>query len=305
MNRMLMIALLGVMGCGGGRGEPAKSADDTPAAAEPAGGTAALPEAKTKESEAAATQPQQDTGDAEPAGTGPAAAETDKDAPVDPPAVVEAPSPPSAPLAATQTESVLRITVVTDKGEVIPGVIVTVENSKGQKYISQESDANGLVELLVPKGDTYTARFVSLSENEVVKQIPMPNKPFITAEFKLIHTPPWEKSFVLNGVVFDTDKWDLKPESYPNLENLLEYMTLKKTARIRLEGHTDNVGNDAANQVLSRHRAEAVRQYLINKGIAASRMEAKGFGESKPVASNDTEEGRQTNRRTVVTILSR
>jgi outer membrane protein OmpA-like peptidoglycan-associated protein len=292
---MLMIALLMSTGCGGERVEPTTPADDQAVAATPS-----EPETRPLEKDSA-TEPQQEqaaSADTE------ALSQEDGSAATEPPSQAEA-LPPSVPLAATETESVLRITVVTDKGEVIPGVIVTVENSKGQKFISSESDANGRVELKVPKGDTYTARFVSLSENEVVKHIPMPNKPFITAEFKLIHTPPSEKSFVLKGVVFDTNKWDLLPESYPNLENLLEYMTLKKTARIRLEGHTDNVGDAGANQVLSQHRAEAVRQYLIKKGIPASRMEATGYGESRPVASNDTEEGRQTNRRTVVTILSR
>ena len=81
-------------------------------------------------------------------------------------------------------------------------------------------------------------------------------------------------------------------------------MTLKKAAHIQLEGHTDNVGDDKANQVLSQKRAESVRRYLIKKGIGPKRIQAVGYGESKPIASNDTDKGRQTNRRTVVTIIS-
>jgi outer membrane protein OmpA-like peptidoglycan-associated protein len=212
--------------------------------------------------------------------------------------------PPEGPLEATENESLLQIKIVSDKGEVIPGVMVTVENSSGKRFVSRESDENGSLELLVPKGDTYYLGFVSLQEDEVKMEIAMPDKPFITAQYELTHTPAVTRSFVLKGVFFDTAKWTLRPESYPNLEHLLEFMTLKKSAVIRLEGHTDNVGNDQANQVLSQKRAEAVRRYLIKKGISPNRIEAVGYGESKPVATNDTEEGRQTNRRTVVTILS-
>jgi outer membrane protein OmpA-like peptidoglycan-associated protein len=212
--------------------------------------------------------------------------------------------PPEGPLEATETESLLQIKIVSDKGEVIPGIMVTVENASGKRFVSRESDENGFLELLVPKGDTYYLGFVSLQEDEVKMEIAMPDKPFITAQYELTHTPAVTRSFVLKGIFFDTAKWTLKPESYPNLEHLLEFMTLKKSAVIRLEGHTDNVGNDQANQVLSQKRAEAVRRYLIKKGIFPNRIEAVGYGESKPVATNDTEEGRQTNRRTVVTILS-
>ena len=211
--------------------------------------------------------------------------------------------PPEGPLEATETECLLRITIMSDKQDPIPGVIVTVENSAGKRFVSRESDAQGRLELLVPNGDTYVARFVSLDENEITKEIPIPAKPNITADFELTYTPPHTRSFVLKGIYFDTAKWNLKKESYPNLTNLIEYMTLKKSAVIRLEGHTDNVGDDKKNQILSQKRADAVRKYLINKGISPQRVEAVGYGETMPIASNDTEEGRKINRRTVVTIL--
>jgi OOP family OmpA-OmpF porin len=73
--------------------------------------------------------------------------------------------------------------------------------------------------------------------------------------------------------------------------------------RIEVGGHTDNVGNDAANQKLSEQRANAVREFLIAKGIDGTRIVAKGYGETKPIATNETEEGRAQNRRTEVTVL--
>ena len=74
-------------------------------------------------------------------------------------------------------------------------------------------------------------------------------------------------------------------------------MTHRTSARIRISGHTDNVGNPQRNQALSEARAQSVREYLINHGIDGDRVEAVGYGDQRPVASNDTEEGRQQNRR--------
>jgi len=81
------------------------------------------------------------------------------------------------------------------------------------------------------------------------------------------------------------------------LDRVVEYMTHKPSARIRIAGHTDNVGNARANQRLSKKRAEAVRDYLVSQGIDGGRIEAVGYGDERPIAPNDTEEGRQKNRR--------
>jgi OmpA-OmpF porin, OOP family len=110
--------------------------------------------------------------------------------------------------------------------------------------------------------------------------------------------------FQLNNVYFDTGKATLKPSSYAELNDLVEYMKLKPSVKIEVAGHTDDVGDDAANMKLSQDRAQAVKAYLMKKGIAADRIVAKGYGETRPVATNETPEGRQKNRRTEVTILS-
>jgi outer membrane protein OmpA-like peptidoglycan-associated protein len=80
-------------------------------------------------------------------------------------------------------------------------------------------------------------------------------------------------------------------------------MTHKKTAHIEISGHTDNVGKKSANKKLSQQRADAVRAYLVAKGIDPDRIKAVGYGDEKPVASNDTSEGRQKNRRIEVIAL--
>ncbi len=98
-------------------------------------------------------------------------------------------------------------------------------------------------------------------------------------------------------VFFDTDSAVLKPESFAELDNMARFLTEVLAARGVVEGHTDNVGTNAYNQALSQRRADSVRKYLIDKGIAADRLQAKGFGESQPDADNKTVDGRAQNRR--------
>jgi OOP family OmpA-OmpF porin len=101
-------------------------------------------------------------------------------------------------------------------------------------------------------------------------------------------------------VLFDTNSAKLKPESYPDLDRVVEFLTqVNPTVSGVVEGHTDNTGSDAYNLKLSQQRADAVRQYLLGKGISGTRIEAKGFGESRPVGDNATADGRALNRRVV------
>jgi OmpA-OmpF porin, OOP family len=99
------------------------------------------------------------------------------------------------------------------------------------------------------------------------------------------------------GILFDTGSDRIRPESTPTLKEITAMLKEHGDLRILIEGHTDNVGQAEANQVLSGRRAEAVKTYLVGEGIASDRLEAQGLGASQPRAGNDTAEGRQTNRR--------
>lgn len=110
---------------------------------------------------------------------------------------------------------------------------------------------------------------------------------------------------VLRNIFFDVSKWDLKPESQAELDRVVELLQQNPGLKIQIGGHTDDVGSDADNQKLSEQRARSVVAYLVSKGIGANRLTAKGYGESKPVAGNDSEEGRAQNRRTEMMIISR
>lgn len=118
-------------------------------------------------------------------------------------------------------------------------------------------------------------------------------------------TVPMEKlqkgsRLVLRNIFFDFDKADLKPESDVELQEVLRLLRENPRWRVEVEGHTDSVGSAAYNQVLSQRRAEAVRRYLIQRGIAADRITARGYGASRPIADNRTEAGRALNRRTEI-----
>jgi OOP family OmpA-OmpF porin len=107
-------------------------------------------------------------------------------------------------------------------------------------------------------------------------------------------------------VNFEFAKADLLPASKTLLDEVVKILSDNPDIElIRIEGHTDNEASDGYNRKLSDKRAKSVRAYLISKGIEGKRLEAKGFGESKPIASNDTPEGREQNRRVEIHIVKR
>lgn len=115
---------------------------------------------------------------------------------------------------------------------------------------------------------------------------------------------PDEKIIRLNYVTFETGSAKLTPLSRYELENVVAVLNKYPNMTIEVAGHTDNTGETDANQTLSQERSQAVYDFLSGKGIATDRMNPKGYGETKPIDSNDTEEGRQKNRRTEFQILT-
>lgn len=111
-------------------------------------------------------------------------------------------------------------------------------------------------------------------------------------------------SIILKNIFFDLNKAELKTESQAELDKLVQLLNENPSLRIEISGHTDNIGKPADNLLLSNNRAKAVVNYLISKKIPATRLSAKGYGETKPVADNKTEEGRAQNRRTEVKVIS-
>ena len=112
-------------------------------------------------------------------------------------------------------------------------------------------------------------------------------------------------SVTLRNVFFNTDSYQLLPQSKAELERLIDFLTQNKTLVIEISGHTDNVGTQEYNQKLSEARAKEVFNYLVDSGIAENRMNFSGFGFSKPISSNESEAGRALNRRTEFLIIKK
>jgi OmpA-OmpF porin, OOP family len=118
-------------------------------------------------------------------------------------------------------------------------------------------------------------------------------------ELKDLQAKQTERGMVLTlgDVLFDTGKAVLKPGAYTTIDRLAQVLTSTHGSRVVIEGHTDSMGSDTNNQVLSEQRAQAVQSALMQRGVSASQISSVGKGETTPVASNDTASGRQSNRR--------
>jgi outer membrane protein OmpA-like peptidoglycan-associated protein len=121
---------------------------------------------------------------------------------------------------------------------------------------------------------------------------------------KLVKKLEKEEVIVLRGINFASGQAVIPPSEYPVLDQVVQVLKANEKVRVEIGGHTDSVGSETYNQGLSERRAQSVRNYLIQRGIAASRLEARGYGEYQPVASNGTREGRSQNRRIEFRVLS-
>lgn len=182
---------------------------------------------------------------------------------------------------------------------------VSFVGQKSKQIISGVTNPNGQFVIQLPSGEVYNIRIQSIGDEIEYNTIEIPSaKPgefFDEAELVIEYDPGTTFSFT--NLQFETAKADLKTTSYAQLKNLVEIMKRKTNFKIQIAGHTDSDGEESANQLLSQKRAESVKNYLISQGIAPNRIVAKGFGESHPVANNNSPQGKAQNRRTEITIL--
>jgi outer membrane protein OmpA-like peptidoglycan-associated protein len=199
---------------------------------------------------------------------------------------------------ATKTEAAMKFVVVDkDKGPV-KGVVVALNAPNGTSYYTEETDADGYAEVLVPVAQKYELTYLSLGRKDIAATVSVTGEPNqnvkLTLRYKGRPAPP---PFILTGVNFDTAQATIRPESFSKLDIVVDFMTHKKSARVEISGHTDNVGKPKANKTLSEKRAQACRDYLVSKGVDRSRLQAVGYGDERPIAPNDTDAGREKNRR--------
>lgn len=138
-------------------------------------------------------------------------------------------------------------------------------------------------------------------------KISIPEGSYLGEFVKFIDAPDSDLSrgFIMEDLNFETGTNDLTPESLKHLDDMVAVLNAYQAVKVRLEGHTDNTGEPISNKVLSEFRADGIKSILVDKGVDDGRIEAAGFGEERPVASNDTEEGRQKNRRVEIYVSER
>jgi outer membrane protein OmpA-like peptidoglycan-associated protein/tetratricopeptide (TPR) repeat protein len=188
----------------------------------------------------------------------------------------------------------------------LPSTVVLTDINSRQIISKLQTDEQGNYLITLPVGKDYAFNvhrkgYLFYSQNynidststDSVFNVDIPLEP-IEANAKII----------LKNVFFDTKKTDLKPASITELDNVVRLMNENPNMKILIGGFTDNVGKPADNLKLSTGRAVAVVNYLLSKGINNNRLSFKGFGETKPIATNDTEEGRAQNRRTELSVVS-
>lgn len=203
----------------------------------------------------------------------------------------------------TLTEACLIVNVMDNHKKPQVGEAVTFENMATKKQFSGVTKDDGKFKILVPKGATYKLKYRSFSTDVDYSTLPLTPAKDTLVSFEVNIIVELPKTYTLNDVFFDTGKATLRPESSKELNKLAEYMMLKKTLVVEIAGHTDNVGAKDANQKLSEDRANAVRDYIVKKGVIPGNVTAKGYGDTQPVADNATENGKQKNRRTEVRII--
>jgi len=211
-----------------------------------------------------------------------------------------------------QPEKVVVVTgKVTDTKKLpLDADIIWEDLETGEKVGNLKSDpVTGEYIITLPKGKNY-GFFVSkesyypVSENlnlkgdianyELIKDFVLKN---------VVEIKEGNETIQLNNLFFETGKHNLKIESYPELNRLADFIKENPEIKIEISGHTDNVGSDEYNQTLSERRANEVKNYLTSKGCNSKQLTAVGYGESKPVASNNTDDGKAKNRRVEFKVI--
>lgn len=196
---------------------------------------------------------------------------------------------------------------VTDsKGNAIAAEVEIYDNDKNELvYSTSTNSATSRYVVSLPAGPNYGMSikadgFLFHSENFNLKNDSTFSKKEINVNLQKIEEG---SKTVLNNLFFDTDKWDIKPESESELTQIVALLNQNASIKLEISGHTDSSGSKDHNKTLSQKRANSVIEWLAAHGINKSRLTARGAGDSEPAADNATEEGRKINRRVEMKIL--
>jgi len=181
----------------------------------------------------------------------------------------------------------------------LPALVVDDRISDGNAPAQAPVRAGGLPAINVDEriSDCSCKTDPSSCAKPVVASAPVSEEVYASSPAPASKPAIMDKGRQTLDVEFDYNKSIIKQGYYKDIDDLANVMKNYPELKVVIEGHTDNLGSAAYNKKLSQQRAEAVKKYLVERGIDANRIKAQGFGEERPIASNDTEEGRQKNRR--------
>lgn len=176
---------------------------------------------------------------------------------------------------------------------------------KTKMIITGITDVRGMFTTRLPAGEVYDIKIDAIGDQLEYNSVEIPaipdNAEYGVMELFVMYEMP--EMFTLSNLHFETGKSTIKTASYASLDQLAEFLIRKQRQKILIAGHTDNIGDPAMNNMLSLNRAESVKKYLMNKGVPAELIKAKGYGDTQPIADNASEAGRAKNRRTEIHIV--
>jgi outer membrane protein OmpA-like peptidoglycan-associated protein len=196
--------------------------------------------------------------------------------------------------------------IITDAktNKAIPGLVRLANPKDSTKFMLINVDSSGLFVLSIPQFDSLGIQVNSPQHEYASMLLSKDSLNQMTGTTQYFNLSPIQNKFTkdFKNVFFEINAAQLKVSSNIELDALVNYLASSPNATILIEGHTDNTGSELANINLSEKRANAIAQYLIFKGIDKNRIAAKGYGSSKPIADNNTVNGRAQNRRSSFTI---
>lgn len=192
-------------------------------------------------------------------------------------------------------------------GDPLEGIITISNNLTGELIAEARAGADGNFNMLIPEEGTYglsseVAGYMMLSRKLRIGRQEKQQK--VEAMLRMYPLQVGSTAIMAN-IFFDSGKSSLRTESIGELDKIKQFLNNSPTLRLQINGHTDNVGNATYNKILSRRRAQSVVNYLVQNGIEESRLSVMGYGQERPIVSNDDEEeGRELNRRTEIEVIS-
>lgn len=203
----------------------------------------------------------------------------------------------------TEKAALLHVVVTDFSDAPREGEIVMFRAEKSGKTVKRLTNEEGKFDILLPKGDTYSILYKAFLEDKDYSTIEVPSDPGMAEATLTVQMENEEEAVYELDIHFETNKAVIHAQSYKLLDELVDLMKLRKKVKIELAGHTDDDGSAEHNLKLSKDRANAVKAYLVKKGITSGRVQTVGYGESQPVESNATASGKARNRRTEVRIV--